>query len=123
MSEPISLEGKLLFPSEYIGAADLKGKDVGLVIHHVEVQNLRLQGGGTKRKPVVFFEKTDKKLVLNKTNARVIAAQHGNEADGWAGKRIVLYPTTTLCGGGMVPCVRVREGNGAAQEQEQNLNQ
>ena len=116
MSIDVTLDDKLLYPSEYIGAADLKGRDVTLTISRVELADLRLVGGATKRKPVVHFDKTEKKLVLNKTNAALVASQHGGKCEGWTGKKITLYPTTTKCKGQTVPCVRVREGN---QQQEQ----
>lgn len=109
MSVNVTLNDQLLFPSEYVGAGDLKGRDVTLTIADVQVADLRLQGGASKKKPVVFFTGTPKKLVMNKTNAKIIAALHGAEASLWVGKRITLYPTKTQCGGAQVDCVRVRE--------------
>lgn len=111
MSLNVTLEGKLLFPSEYVGAADLKGRDATLTIAKIEVADLHIQGGKSKRKPVMYFEKTPKKLVLNSTNARTIAGLYGGECEAWVGKRITIYPTTTRCGGSTVDCVRVREWN------------
>jgi len=37
------------------------------------------------------------------------AALCGEDTDMWPGKRIELYPTTTLMGGKTTPCIRVRE--------------
>ena len=48
-------------------------------------------------------------LVLNKTNGLAIAEHYGDDTDGWHGRRVVLYATTTSFGGRMdTPCVRVK---------------
>ncbi len=117
MSVSITLGGELAFPSDYIGAADLKGKDVTLTIGPMDFQELMLVGGKKQRKivlefadpPATYFSKQPKKLVLNKTNGKTIAAIYGGEIRAWTGKRITLYPTKTKCGRETVDCVRVRE--------------
>ena len=109
MSLGVTLGEKLMFPSDYLGAVDLKGHDVTVTIASIEWAELRMAGGSTKRKPIIRFDRKEKKLVLNKTNAASIAAQHGNVAEQWVGKQITLYPTRTRCGGQMVDCIRVRE--------------
>jgi hypothetical protein len=115
MSDGITLGGKLLFPSKYLGAADLKGQDVTLVIDHMNIDALQMVGGRKEAKPVLYFRKPkdntpiDKMLVCNKTNARTIAKLYGKEVEGWAGKKITLYPTTTTCGRNTVDCIRIRE--------------
>lgn len=101
---------KLLFPSNYVGAHDLKGKDVTLTIEAVAIEELTMAGGKTENKPIVRFKGASKALVLNKTNAKSIAKQHGKTTDDWIGKQITLYPTTTKCGRETVDCIRIREG-------------
>lgn len=107
---------RLLFPNDYIGSADLRGKDVTKTIKAVIVEKLRMTGGKSEKKPVVLFSDTPKKLVLNKTNAKLIAGQHGNDTEQWIGKKITLYPTTTQFGLATVDCVRVREKSRVASE-------
>ena len=109
MSVNVTLAGQLLYPSEYVGAADLKGRDVTLTISSVEVADLQMHGGKVQKKPVVHFVRTDKKLVMNKTNAGTIAGLYGGEVTTWAGKKITLYPAKCRCGGSTVDCVRVRD--------------
>lgn len=109
MSVNITLDGKLMFPSKYLGAADCKGRDVTVTIAKVQVDELQMVGGKKQNKPVLYFEKTEKMMVLNKTNAKSIALLHGPEMKAWAGKSITVYPTTTRCGRDTVDCVRVRE--------------
>ena len=113
------LDGKLMFPSEYVSAVEFGGKDVSLTIKGVELADLRMADNSTKRKPVLHFGETKKKFVLNKTNANQIAELHGSEARGWVGKRITLYPTTCMAFGKSTACIRVRPKapKGAARRQ------
>ena len=105
----VLLGGKLMFPSDYVAAIEFQGRDVTLTIAKIEMENLRRQGGGVDRKPIIMFGETKKKLVLNKTNASSIASMHGCKAEDWIGKKVTLYPTKTQCGRDTVDCIRVRE--------------
>ena len=107
MAKPM-LDGKLMFPTQYLASEEFLEKDVTLTIKGVKIDNLQMSDGGTEDKPVVMFEKTDKKLVLNKTNATTIAKLYGSEARGWAGKAITLYPTECQAFGKTVDCIRIR---------------
>ncbi len=100
---------KLLFPSEFLAAADLRGRDYALTIASVSVDELPLAGTTKKeRRPVLRFKETPKKVVLNKTNAKAIAKTLGNHTVEWVGKKVTLYPTMTKFGGADVECIRVR---------------
>lgn len=109
MGSKVTLGGELMFPSDYVAAVEFKGKDVTLTIVSVKLEELVMVGGTKKKKPVVCFAETKKKLVLNKTNADSIAVMYGGEARTWAGKRITLYPTKAKFGREMVDAIRVRE--------------
>ena len=100
------------FDDKYIGAWDLEGKPdgVALVIKDVKVEVMQDPTGGKSKKPVVYFEKATKGMVLNKTNARTIAKLHGNDTDEWTGKTVTLYATTCDAFGETVDCVRIKEG-------------
>jgi hypothetical protein len=114
------MDVRLLYPSLYLGAPDLYGKDANLTIRRLVVEELKTERG-SERKPILYFEETkakaekagtpekEKRLVLNKTNAMSIAAIHGNEVDGWKGKCITLYPTKAQAFGKQVDCIRVRD--------------
>jgi hypothetical protein len=109
---------RLAFPTDYLAAADFRGRDVTLQIKSVALEDLPLAGTSkTERRPVVTFAKTPKKLVLNKTNSKTIAKLLGPYMSKWAGKQITLYPTTTEFGRETVECIRVR-GKLPAQKQE-----
>lgn len=99
----------LMFPSKYVRAADLMGKDVTVEIASVKMEELTMAGGKKDKKPVMTFKGKDKALVLNKTNATTIASGYGSDTKDWVGQPITLYPTKTNCGGAQVDCIRVRE--------------
>lgn len=126
------MDVRLLFPNEYVAAADLieaqrkTGKNgVALTIASVSVEALKTNKG-TEKKPVIHFKEMierhqrgngpEKKLVLNKTNAKVIAKMYGFETNAWVGKKITLFPTQCEAFGETVDCVRVMKQNGDSQE-------
>lgn len=79
--------------------------DVTLTIEGTEIKQF---DDGT-RKIVLSFGETDKKLVVNKTNALMISEVAGSKrADDWIGKRITLYGTKVEYGGRLTDGIRVR---------------
>lgn len=98
-----------IFPSKYVKAADLQGRPVILAIKDVRVEEMTNHSNEKERKAVVYFEKATKGLVLNRTNAQIIANLYGNETDHWRGKRVTLYPTRVKAFGTMQYCIRVKE--------------
>jgi hypothetical protein len=95
---------------DYLFAFDLNGKDVTLTIDRVVGGEIVGPGGKKSKKPLCYFRegREKKPLGLNSTNCKAIAALYGNDTDGWVGKRITLFPTTTQMGGETVDCIRVR---------------
>lgn len=91
------------FPSNYLKAADLQGRRIAVTIDRVVMEDI-----GGEHKPVVFFQGKDRGMVLNKTNAQMIAELAGaEETDEWSGVKIVLYPTKTDFQGKRVDAIRV----------------
>jgi hypothetical protein len=105
----VTLDGELMFPSDYVSAPELKGRDVTVTITSVTMEPLQMAGGGRKNKPILRFQGTAKKMVCNQVNADTISQLHGAKAEKWVGKKITLYPTRCLAFGDMVECIRVRE--------------
>lgn len=93
------------FPSEFLRAADLQGRQVRAVIDHVE---LREVGNDGEHKPVLFFTGKDKGLVLNKTNATTIGDAYGDDTDDWTGQPVVLFEAMVSYQGKTVKATRVR---------------
>lgn len=125
----------LCFPTEYVRACDLHGKDVTIAIDHLEWEVLRMQGGAKERKPVVYMRSVTKdgtpgkllgkRLALNKTNMRLIIATLGSpDVATWTGQRITIYPTKCRgADGTQVECIRVRARvNASAAEVPEDMS-
>ena len=89
-------------------AVDLKNKTIKVTIDKVIFEEI---GQNKDKKPVMYFEKVQKGLVLNKTNATEIAATHGETMEGWTGKEIALFSMMVPFQGQNVPAIRVRAVN------------
>jgi hypothetical protein len=79
-----------VFPSKYIKAEDLQGRDITLTIRECKIEKL-----DQDQKLVLYFLNKDKGMVCNRTNADRIALIHGGDTDGWIGKQIVIGPELT----------------------------
>jgi len=100
----------LLFPGRFLKAADLRGRDVTVVIERIDPrEELQMRGKTAEFKPVVYMKGKEKAWVLNKTNAMSIAKIYGPEVMSWIGKSVTIYPTRVQCGGKEVDAIRVRE--------------
>ncbi len=93
------------FPSNWLKAVDIKNKRIKVTIDKVIFEEI---GQNKDKKPVMYFEKVKKGLVLNKTNAVEIAATHGDQMEGWTGKEIELFSTMVPYQGQNVAAIRVR---------------
>ena len=91
-----------MFPANWLKCADLKGKAVKVTIDRLEEEKM-----GNDMKWVAYFKGTKKGLVLNKTNAFMIAEHHGGDTANWFGKEIELRPDKTSFKGDIVDCIRV----------------
>lgn len=110
---------KLLFPSKYLKAADLRERDVTVTIYRlVQRAKLEVKNGKNQQRPIAYFEETkraadrdgseEKGMILNVTNCNTIARMYGPYPVDWVGKRITLYPTRAQMGGEEVDAIRVR---------------
>ena len=106
MAATMVLGDQLLFPSEFLTFADLKGRPVAVTIESINIDNLRTRQGKT-RKVVMRLAGKEKKFVANKTNCQRIAEIYGNQAKEWIGKVIVIKPDKDRFGNDMVDCIRV----------------
>jgi arabinogalactan endo-1,4-beta-galactosidase len=91
------------FPSNYLKAADLKGRNALVTMDRTEFEKI-----GDDRKLILYFEGKDKGMVLNKTNANNIALAYGDDTDEWNGKEIVLFEAMVDYQGKTVAAIRVR---------------
>jgi len=103
------------FPSDFVSSEDLLGREVSGTIEGVVMQSM---GDNEGEKPVVKL-KGCKDLVLNKTNASVIANMYGNDYTLWRGKSITLDAEDVMFKGRMVKGVRVKQYATAGQPNDQ----
>lgn len=98
------------FPSNYIKAADLQGRNVRCKIDRVLMEEV-----GSDRKPVMYFSGKEKGLVLNRTNAAVIADTYGEDTDDWVGGEVELFSAKVLFQNKMVDAIRLSVPKNAAK--------
>ena len=96
-----------IFPSNYLKASDLKGRQVTVKIARIEMETIG-QGKEASHKPVIYFEGKEKGLVANKTNMNMIASVCGQETDDWIGLDIILFEAMVDYQGQTKPAIRVR---------------
>ena len=94
------------FPSKYLKASDLLERPHTVIMDRVVQEEIGQ--GDMDLKPVLYFKKATKGLVLNVTNGRMIASAYGNETEDWSGLEIEIYPDRTPFKSQIVDCIRVR---------------
>jgi len=98
-----------LFPGEYVKAGEFNGKPVTLTIKEVARKPISDGLGGEEPAVVATFEDTEKKLILNKTNAVCLRAMFGEDSDEWAGHAVTLHPVNDESGlSDSGHCIRVK---------------
>ena len=79
------------------------GKGILVTIDHLEQQNVAMSDQPEELKHCLVFREDVKPLVLNNTNAQLIASITGSdETDDWHGHQIVLYNDPTVTNRGKV---------------------
>lgn len=100
------------FPSNYLKASDLQGRELVVTIERVEFEAV---GRDREMKAVVYFQGKQKGVVLNKTNAKKIIEISGSAlTEEWPGTPIKIYPTETEFGGETVDCIRIKSAGKSA---------
>ena len=103
------------FEGNFIDALALTDGKVTLTIKsYAKPNEVKAKDSRPIDKPVLYFEKTDKGLILNKTNAKAIGLVLGNEMDNWEGHKVTLFRDQCEAFGiKNTPCVRARVERGA----------
>lgn len=96
-----------MFPSRYVKASELGGKDFTLQIRQVQSEKVR-QGSEERLIWVVYFHRAQKGLVLNKTLSTQIAALYGPTTEQWINQYVTLYPTKIKAFGELFEVIRIR---------------
>lgn len=92
------------FPNKYLKSSDLQGRSVKVMIDDV-IKEEMVDGS---EKPVVSFSNKDKGLVLNRTNATLLAESFGPETNKWRGSLVELYVIKVNFQGRMVDGISIR---------------
>lgn len=91
------------FPSKYLKASDLGGREVRVTMAHVEMEKL-----GDDMKPIVYFKGKEKGLCLNKTNSYTISDAYGDETADWFDQPLILFSVMVDFQGKVGPAIRCR---------------
>ena len=91
------------FPSKYLKAGDLQGREVRVIMQNVEREKI-----GDDTKPVLYFKGKDKGIVLNKTNAGTISDAYGDDSDDWFEQPLILFSVMVDFQGKVGPAIRCR---------------
>ena len=76
--------------------------NTALTIVEAEVRTIR-----DREKIVISFEEIEDVLVLNATNARILAEAYGDDTDDWKGKRVSLRKVKRTFQGKLVDAIEV----------------
>jgi hypothetical protein len=106
------------FPSNYLKASDLQGKEPTVTISNVTMEKL-----GDDARMILYFQGKQKGMVCNKTNATNIAAVYGDDTDNWLGCPITLYVAWVDFQGRSVQGLRVRPVAPNGQHRQQQVAQ
>ena len=81
-----------------------------VTIDHLDQKNVAMEGDAADMKHCLHFKEDLKPMILNSTNAQLIARAVGSEeTDDWTGKQIVLFKDDNVSfGGKLVGGIRVR---------------
>ena len=110
---------RLFFDANSMSAHHLQGKSHIVTIAKWVAGKVG-HGNKQQKKPTIYFKERNLPLVVNKTNGAIIAGMYGTDINGWVGKKIEIYPTTTQFGSDTKDCIRVKPkiptGNPTAAE-------
>lgn len=91
------------FPSKYLKASDLGGREVRIIMGRVEREEIN-----SDKRLVLYFKGKEKGLVLNKTNGNTIGDGYGDDTDDWYDQPIILFSVKTDYQGKVVDAIRCR---------------
>lgn len=92
-----------IYQSKYLSSSDLQGKEPTVTITQVEVE--KMNDGETKL--CIYVNNKAKGIVLNKTNAKAVAALYGDESSRWVGRKVKLVTVWSDFQGKPVQAIRI----------------
>jgi len=99
----------LMFPSKYLSAADLLGRDVTVEIQEIFQDEVVDKDGNGKAKWLIQFKGAQKLYIPNKTAGKVIRKLYGKDPYDAIGKKVTLYSAPLYCFGEERDVIRIKE--------------
>lgn len=113
----------VLFPSDYLKCADLKGRNVNVTITGITVDAVPMTGGKKEKKLVLTLAKTRKKFIAGKTNGYCLGLLFSSDLRACVGKQITLCPDVDVFGGADVATIRIAGSPSATPERARAYEQ
>lgn len=86
------------FPTRFISAYDLGGKEPILTIHAIDFELVRDETRTQQTCPIVYFDRAKKGLKLTKDKGRELVKMWGPVYQTWIGRNVQLYVRRTRVG-------------------------
>ena len=99
----------LMFPSKYLSAPDLLGKEVTVEIEEIFADEVIGKDGKKDQKWHIQFKGKKKLYLPNKTASRVICKLYGKDPHNSVGKSVTLYSAPMFCFGEERDVIRIKE--------------
>ena len=74
----------------YLKGEHLQGRKPTVTIAKITVEETHAQAGRAEEKPVAYFRRSQKGLILSPTNQRALRAMFGDDVESAIGKRVQL---------------------------------
>lgn len=99
------------FNYDYLGAYSLpEGKDIVVTIKSIKKEKITGTGGKKEECTVCYFNDSDKPMILNKTNCKIISKVYGTPyMEEWVGLKIQLFSAKVDAWGDTTEALRVRD--------------
>lgn len=107
-----------LYPRRYATGHDLNGKAYTLTIERVQLEEMRPNHNApAEMKPVIYFENSEKGVIMSRTMAYQVAGVVGSEDTlDWPGQRITIYPQPMMVAGKQRVGIRARAPSNGPDE-------
>lgn len=98
---------RTMYPSRFLYSDMLKGKKVTLTIKTILGEELTGDDEKKKQGWILYFVETPRQLVIPKVNGECLRRMFGNDPHASIGKRLTIFPSTTVAFGKKVDAIRI----------------
>jgi hypothetical protein len=108
LDTPTEADLESFYGSKYLSAADVGDRKIRDRLAKIRKEELRQDGGKTRKKFVLYFDGIDKGMVLNATNKQTLVDALGTKPADWIGAQIGIFATPVQFAGKTVQGLRLR---------------